>query len=189
MNFEQLKSCVAIANNCNDDVNESEDKRRDGNDAKSRLLDKLSSLLSGVIFDPFHLCFCRFFLRRFDVLRHFLRRCDAFQFPKNFNQKNAERNDEAKEQPTIDQLQKLIIITEIKFFLSQKALKKTKTCFMRQFLLNRKHQRSFYLKKYFESLSYYIGHKYTSFLSFLSFFSFFYLLSLSCSDIKIPTFR
>jgi hypothetical protein len=31
----------------------------------------------------------------------------AFEFPKNFDQKNAEGNNQAKEQPTVNQLKKL----------------------------------------------------------------------------------
>ena len=107
----QAKVELHVTNDCNGKIKKSKDNCEDRNYTQSCLLKRFSSFL---IFDPFHLDFLQLHLLCCIVLGHYVVFCCnafsrfvAFEFPKNFDQKNAEGNNQAKEQPTVNQLKKL----------------------------------------------------------------------------------
>ena len=118
----QAKVELHVTNDCNGEIKKSKDNCEDRNYTQSRLLKRFSSFL---IFDPFHLDFLQLHLLCCIVLGHYVvfccnafsrfvafscivwRHLVSFKFPKNFDQKNAEGNNQAKEQPTVNQLKKL----------------------------------------------------------------------------------
>jgi hypothetical protein len=121
-NNVKAKVELHVTNNCNGEIKKSKDNCEDRNYTQSCLLKRFSFFL---IFDPFHLDFLQLHLLLCCiVLAHYVVFCCnafsrfvfvSFKFPKNFDQKNAEGNNQAKEQPAVNQLKKLSNLNFIQY--------------------------------------------------------------------------